>query len=267
MFPNSLATKRWRGRSKGDAALAQRAALKDSPERPGGFNTGLATLANMHRNVLMGTRRAAGGWVRWAVAGWMVASASVSAQTMGLFTFPHVDAHRMGIPGVTRTMWMAGPAMMGTGMGMGGGMGTPVVNPHWTGAAAMFAPELLLGRGMLQGQAGAVSGGGFGANAGMSGRWGQVPQRPAAPVAMASATAATRSSSLGMKPGNEAGNGSPADARLLAFQQAEARKGSPGAQRALALRYEKGDGVEASEEMARAWRMAAERTEKAAGLP
>lgn len=192
---------------------------------------------------------------------------------MGLFTFPHVDAHRMGIPGVTRPMWMAGPAMMGMGMGMGGVMGTPVVNPHWTGAAAMFAPELLMGRGMLQGQAGVVSGGGFGASAGMSGGWGQVPQRPAVPVAMASAasvtraTASARSSSLGTTPGNEAGNGSPADARLLAFQQAEARKGSPGAQRALALRYEKGDGVEASEELARAWRMAAERTEKAAGLP
>lgn len=191
-------------------------------------------------------------------------------QTTGLFTFPNVDAHGRGIPGVTRPMLMAGPGMLGTGMG--GGMGMPVVNPNSTGAAAMFAPELLLGRGMAPGLGGAMGGPGNGAATAVSGRWGKTsPGLPPAvqgrPDVAASRMGPPRSSQQGapatirVRP-DEAS----ADARLLAFQQAEARKGLPGAQRALADRYEKGHGVERSEELARAWRLAADRAEAAAGL-
>lgn len=195
---------------------------------------------------------------------------SGQGQTTGLFTFPYVDAHGRGIPGVTRPMLMAGPGMLG--MGVGGGMGTPVVNPNWTGAAAMFAPELLMGRGMMSGLGGAMGGPGSGAAMAVPGRWGRAT--PAVPPAVQGRPDVAVSGPGTPRPSQQ---GAPAtirvrpdeaaaDARLLAFHQAEARKGLPGAQRALADRYEKGHGVERSEELARAWRLAADRAEATAGL-
>ncbi|MFM8418532.1 MAG: hypothetical protein ACKOEQ_00210 [Verrucomicrobiota bacterium] len=216
------------------------------------------------------------GWrrrVAVSVAGLACAMAAWTArgQTIGLFTFPHVDAHGRGIPGVTRPMLMAGPGMLG--MGMGAGMGVPVVNPNWTGAAAMFAPELLMGRGMMPGVGGAMGAPGNGASSMVPGNWGKItPGPPAAGERRTDVAAHGTGTSRLVKQGPPSAalvrrDEASADARLLAFQQAEARKGLPGAQRALADRYEKGNGVERSEELARAWRMAAERAEAAAMLP
>ncbi len=216
------------------------------------------------------------GWrrrVAVSVAGLACAMAAWTArgQTIGLFTFPHVDAHGRGIPGVTRPMLMAGPGMLG--MGMGAGMGVPVMNPNWTGAAAMFAPELLMGRGMMPGVGGAMGAPGNGASSMVPGSWGRnAPGSPAAGERRTDVAAHGTGTSRLVKQGPPAAalvrrDEASADARLLAFQQAEARKGLPGAQRALADRYEKGNGVERSEELARAWRMAAERAEAAAMLP
>ena len=215
---------------------------------------------------------------RWrgCVAGLACVMAAWTAcgQTMGVFTFPHVDAHGRGIPGVTRPMLMAGPGMLG--MGMGGGMGVPVVNPNWTGAAAMFAPELLTGRGMMPGIGNAIGAPGNAASSMVPGSWGRIP--PGLPAAAERRTDFAANRPGTPRPAPQAPHPSvpsvparraepSADARLLTFQQAEARKGMPGAQRALADRYEKGHGVERSEELARAWRMAAERAEAAATLP
>lgn len=216
------------------------------------------------------------GWARVAgmagMAGvaWGLASVSAHGQMTGLFVFPYVDAHGRGIPGVTRPMLMAGPGMLG--MGMGGGMGMPVVNPNWTGAAAMFAPELLMGRGMMPGFGGGAGGPGNGTAAPVPGRWGvTTPGQPSAmgggPEGAGNRLATTRAGQQGAPAVHRVRRDeASADARLLAFQQSEARKGLPGAQRALAARYETGDGVERSEELARAWRLAAERSEAAADL-
>lgn len=180
------------------------------------------------------------GAAAWLDGEW---TGSCRAQGTGLFVFPHVDAHGRGIPGVTRPMMMAGTGMMGMG-----GMGMPMANPNWTGAAAMFAPELLMRGGMMQGM-GAMP---------MAG----TPQ-PGLQAAFASGRA---SPSPRRDVAAAGGDDGKADARLLEFQKQEARKGSPGAQRALAARYEKGDGVERSDEIAKAWREAADRSERMATM-
>lgn len=240
----------------------------------------LATATSPHKKPFM-DRKGDGSGLGWrrrvavSVAGLACAMAAWTArgQTMGLFTFPHVDAHGRGIPGVTRPMLMAGPGMLGMGMGVGAGMGVPVVNPNWTGAAAMFAPELLMGRGMMPGVGGAMGAPGNGASSMVPGSWGRnAPGSPAAGERRADVAAHGSGTPRPVKQGPPAAavvrrDEASADARLLAFQQAEARKGLPGAQRALADRYEKGHGVERSEELARAWRMAADRAEAAARLP
>ena len=177
------------------------------------------------------------GQCRWGViAGWIVAcgASGLVAQGTGGVVFPHVDVHGRGIPGVTRPMGMAGVASMG--------MAWP--NPHWVGAAAMFAPELLMRGAVVPGM------GSAGTSPTVAARTAGIPSQ--SPVNVSAAWVVAGPSS-----------GPTADERLLAFQQAEARKGSPGAQRALAERYEKGVGVERSEELARAWREAAARSERA----
>lgn len=237
----------------------------------------LATALQAHRQHRMDTKgvgirsdRLQRGWAWVAGLAGAIAASGVLGQTTGLFTFPYVDAHGRGIPGVTRPMLMAGPGLMG--MGMGGGMGVPVVNPNWTGAAAMFAPELLMGRGMMPALGGAMGGSVNGASSVVPGGWGRTSHgQPSAtrglPEVAASRRGTNRPGLRGAVAPTPLGPAdAAADARLLAFQQAEARKGLPGAQRALANRYEKGVGVERSEELARAWRLAADRAEAAAGL-
>ncbi len=181
------------------------------------------------------------GAAAWLDGEW---TGSCRAQGTGLFVFPHVDAHGRGIPGVTRPMMMAGTGMMGMG-----GMGMPMANPNWTGAAAMFAPELLMRGGMMPGM-------GMGA----------MPMAGAPQPGLQAAFASGRASAGRGRDVAASGNDMAADARLLEFQKQEARKGSPGAQRALAARYERGDGVERSDEIAKAWREAADRSERMATM-
>lgn len=191
--------------------------------------------------------RGGGGWrVLVAWGGALGCCVGVLAQGFGpaLVTLPHVDAHGRGLPGVTRPMLMAGPGMVGLG-GVGAG-GTPWVNPHWVGASAMFASQLGWGGAGLAGVGpGAATGAAGSAAPGTLRMGGTAVLRPVGVAAM----------------GPEARR--EADARLLSFQQEQARKGSPGAQRALAVRHERGDGVEKSEVLARAWREAADRSERA----
>ena len=153
-----------------------------------------------------------------------------------------------GIPGVTRPMLNAGPVMGGMG---GGGMGRVIVNPNWIGAAAMFAPQLLMGNGMM-------NGGGM-MNAGMN------PGMPAVPaVVPLGEVRRVPMPSVAMASVKRLEEDRGADERLLAFQREQAKAGSPGAQRALARRYAEGIGVEKSEVLAKAWATAADNSERRA---
>ena len=149
-----------------------------------------------------------------------------------------------GLPGVTRPMLNAGPAI--------GGMGGVIVNPNWIGAAAMFAPHLLMGNGM------AGNGMGFiGAPT--------APVQPVPPVGIGTLPVGQVSRApvvvASVSPVQDLRT---VDERLLAFQREQAKAGSPSAQRALSKRYAEGLGVEKSALLAKAWADAAERSERRA---
>lgn len=143
--------------------------------------------------------------------------------------------HAQGISAVTRPTLMAGPPLGGlagtmpaTLPGGGGGAGL-AVNPNWAGAAAMFAPLRVPSTGLNPANP-AVAGPGLAARPVVS------RVSPAAPVDPAEL-----------------------DARVLAFQQEQARQGSPSAQLALGRRYLAGDGLERNEAVGRVWLEAAAR--------
>lgn len=140
-----------------------------------------------------------------------------------------------GISAVTRPTRMAGPpqaVLTGTRPATlpagGGGQGL-AVNPNWAGAAAMFAPVLVSSPRPNR--------------ANLAGPGPGLAARPAVPR-MAPTTPVD-----------------PAElqARVLAFQQEQARQGSPSAQLALGRRYLAGDGVERNEAVGRVWLEAAAR--------
>jgi len=182
----------------------------------------------------------------------------------GLFTLPRVDAHVRGIPGVTRPMLMAGSAGVGAMGGGGQGLGMEV-NPNWTGAAAMFMPQLLSNNG-----GGTGGGGNANGNSGTGFRVGSVarpvnrvatvlpvnPPTPAEPTRPGAPALASRSVPRTLP----AVDPVLVEERLLAYQQEQARQGSPSAQWALSRRFAEGRGVEASPEIARVWMEAAARS-------
>ena len=187
----------------------------------------------------------------WAIAG------GVQAQ-IAVFPIPRVEAHTLGLNAVTRPTLMAGSmfGMGGQGLGGGGpGMGQSV-NPNLMAARMMLLPETVPG----------VGGAGGPATAALVSPTGQVlPMDAKGMIATAASTPATvgrprpvsaaRAASVEKKEPAEV-----KDARLLAHQQEQARSGSPSAQWALAQRYERGEGVEASVELAEAWKSAALRS-------
>lgn len=148
-----------------------------------------------------------------------------------------VPLHGQGISAVTRPTRMAGPpqAAMGgtlpaTLPGGGGGQGGLAVSPNWSGAAAMFAPVLV---------------------------------RPTAaglpPAPSVSGPVATARPAASRVPSTPAADPAEVQARVLAFQQEQARQGSPSAQLALGRRYLAGDGLERNEAVGRVWLEAAAR--------
>lgn len=190
----------------------------------------------------------------------------------GRFTIPRVEAHTVGIPGVSRPMLMGGLGAVGGGlgggfggaggMGGGGGVGGGLQpNPNWVGAAAMFMPQLLTGQGGANAGVGANNPAGGGGQAGRPFGAIQNPaettvaqgqaHRPSGPTPVAAVAVAR------VGPSTAPVDAAEADARLLAFQQRQAKSGSPSAQYALARRYLKGDGVEANRAVARVWLEAA----------
>lgn len=201
----------------------------------------------------------------------------------GVFTIPRVEAHTLGIPGVTRPMLMAGPAG-GFGGGMGGGLGGAggggqgggmLVNPNWVGAAGMFMPQLLTGG--ANGVNGANAAGGAGGGTatrtlGVNGSrqpWTVVGTEPASEAGPVDASAQRSVVGAGVAsvaaarpalPRSAAVDPAVADARLLEFQREQARQGSPSAQLALARRYAQGRGVEANPAVAKVWLEAAARS-------
>lgn len=183
----------------------------------------------------------------------------------GIFTLPRVDAHVRGIPGVTRPMLMAGP-VGGGAMGGGGGQGFGMqVNPNWTGAAAMFMPQLLLnnGGGAGGGNANANSASGFRLGSAGPASQRSVAVAPANPTLRAEAPGPAVVPAIASQPSVR--TLPPVDPglveeRLLAYQQEQARQGSPSAQWALSQRYAEGRGVVQNPEMARVWLEAAARS-------
>lgn len=195
----------------------------------------------------------------------------------GRFTIPRVEAHTVGIPGVSRPMLMGGLGAVGgalgggglgggfggaSGMGGGGGVGGGLQpNPNWVGAAAMFMPQLLTGQGGANAGAAANNPAGGGGQAGRP--FGAIQNPADTTVAQGQAhrpSGATPVATVAVArvaPSTAPVDAAEADARLLAFQQRQARSGSPSAQYALARRYLKGDGVEANRAVARVWLEAA----------
>jgi hypothetical protein len=192
----------------------------------------------------------------------------VGGQQGGVFTIPRVEAHTLGIPGVSRPMMMAGPVAAG-GLGMGGGggfggQGGMQPNPNWIGAAAMFMPQLLTGQGQGgingAGNPGAAGGGPtlqtrtFGSN-GSAPRTDVSQAVPKPGTRPGAVIAAARSVPVTLPPPDP----SKADERLLRHQRDQAAIGSPSAQLALGRRFLKGEGVEANPKVARVWLEAAAR--------
>lgn len=188
--------------------------------------------------------------------GWAIAS-GVQAQ-IAVFSIPRVEAHTLGLNAVTRPTLMAGSmfGMGGQGMGGGGlGMGQ-AVNPNPMAARMMLMPDTVPGAGGMgtptvatlvtpTGQVLPVDAKGMIAST----------AKTAAPVGRPIPVLAARVASVEKKESAEV-----KDARVLAYQQEQARSGSPSAQWALAQRYESGQGVEASAELAAAWKAAALRS-------
>ncbi len=188
--------------------------------------------------------------------GWAIAS-GVQAQ-IAVFSIPRVEAHTLGLNAVTRPTLMAGSmfGMGGQGMGGGGlGMGQ-AVNPNPMAARMMLMPESVPGAAGVgappvatlvtpTGQVVPVD-----ATAGIATVTpGAAEVRRPIPAARPQRVMAAKVESAEVK-----------DARLLAHQQEQARSGSPSAQWALAQRYERGQGVEASAELAAVWKAAALRS-------
>ena len=140
------------------------------------------------------------------------------------------------------------------------------VNPNWTGAAAMFMPQLLSNNG-----GGTAGGGNASANSASGFRVGSAGPTSQRSVAVASVKPASRAEDPGTAvppviasqpvihtlPPVDPGL---VEERLLAYQQAQARQGSPSAQWALSQRYAEGRGVVQSPELARVWLEAAARS-------
>jgi hypothetical protein len=177
---------------------------------------------------------------------------------VAVFSIPRVEAHTLGLSGVTRRTLMAGPLLGGMGQGLGGAGGAAgfPVNPNPAAARAMLLPEGTQG---TTAQGTPRLGGATLVTA--SGE--VVPIEVGRPEVAKAPVHPPRPQTVvwpRVTPASSRESAEEKDARVLAHQQEQARQGSPSAQWALSQRYERGEGVEASAELAKAWKTAAIRS-------
>ncbi len=169
-----------------------------------------------------------------ALAGVIALAAATTLHAQ--FIIPAVAVHRLGISCVTRPTVMAG---VPTGLALAGWPGGLSVNPNQPAAVAVLLPGDF-----------PIQPGGVGGRTPANGLNSVVP-------GFGVATPASGFRSARVEPARP--DPATVTARLLAFQQEQAKAGSPAAQYALSVRYRTGDGVDANEQLARIWREAAAR--------